>query len=163
MIEVCRFKSVRKIEREMLVRSCKKGDSSDLFDWRNDPYTRQMSLNTDPVPRDVHESWFANRREDTNCSLYIGEVDGEKIGVVRFDYDPSRRRAEISINLNPLFRGKKMAYPFLLESIQAFRGKRSCPIFALVRIENIASRKVFEASGFNEVKIENGVCEFILT
>jgi L-amino acid N-acyltransferase YncA len=160
---ICRFKSIKSNESAMFVRSCEEDDINDLFAWRNDPVTREMSLNTDPVSKVAHEKWFAQKQQDTNCFLYIGEKVGEKVGVVRFDYDPYRMLAEVSINLNPLLRGKKISSPLLLSSVEAFREVRLCPIFALVRVENVASRKLFKASGFCEQKFANGVCEFILS
>ncbi|WP_430474773.1 GNAT family N-acetyltransferase [Thalassospira lucentensis] len=149
-------------EKKMFIRSCDEHDSEDLFAWRNDPLTREMSLSTDLVSKAVHERWFANKCSDPNCSLYIGEKGGEKTGVVRFDYDPAKILAEVSINLNPQFRGKRISVPFLLVSIEAFHKVRDCPIYACVRDENVASCKLFSKAGFHETKVENGVREFIL-
>ncbi len=41
------------------VRKANESDSRDIFDWRNDELTRQMSHTTDLVEWDGHSAWFA--------------------------------------------------------------------------------------------------------
>ena len=40
-------------------RKANKRDSRDIFDWRNDELTRQMSHTTDLVEWEKHSTWFA--------------------------------------------------------------------------------------------------------
>lgn len=73
-----------------------------LWQWRNDPHTRAMSLNTDIVPYDNHCKWFDSVLCDASQFVYIGIIvdastqtdkrlgdelaqQSEKVGMVRFD------------------------------------------------------------------------------
>ena len=42
----------------LVVRKANDEDSRDIFDWRNDELTRQMSHNTDFVDWDSHSNWL---------------------------------------------------------------------------------------------------------
>ena len=46
-------------------------DSDDIFQWRNDPVTRQMFHSTDPVPRSDHNAWFAHSLTSDARSMWL--------------------------------------------------------------------------------------------
>lgn len=116
------------------VRPATPDDSRRLFDWRNDPVTRAMSLTTDPVPWEVHTLWFATVMNSRNRPIFIGERDGVAIGMVRFDI--SGDLAEISVALAPEARGQRLATPLLRAAIAALHAQRPVAILAEVRPEN---------------------------
>jgi len=77
-------------------------DSKDIWEWRNDELTKQMSITTDSVSWETHSSWYQKSLVNPNRYLYIGFLnDSEKIGMCRFDLDSNTNIAEVSINLNP--------------------------------------------------------------
>ena len=80
-----------------------------------------------------------------------------KIAVVRFDISESG--ALVSINLNPIKRGKNLAKVSLIKSIEFFSNKypSTKKLFAEVNEENIASKKTFLGVGFEKFKVENHV------
>ncbi len=80
-------------------------DCRDLFEWRNDALTREMSLESDPVPFATHQVWFEKSLAQASRILAIAEKEGQKIGMVRFDLT-TPDTATISINLNPAWRGR---------------------------------------------------------
>ena len=88
------------------VRKANESDSRDIFEWRNDELTRQMSHTTDLVEWDGHSAWFAASLANTKRLLVICEDEStdEKVAIVRFDIEDER--ALISINLSPQMRGK---------------------------------------------------------
>ena len=90
----------------MKIRQANIDDSNDIFEWRNDPITRQMSCDSDVVTFSTHNKWFENSLHNKNRYLLIAEEEGRKISVVRFDIKKEKSTAEININLNPLERGK---------------------------------------------------------
>jgi len=131
-------------------RAAEEADSAEIFAWRNDPVTRQMSLTTAPVSLEAHQAWFAaTLADETRCLLVCFDgTTSQKLAVVRFDLEGSA--ALMSINLNPIQRGKGLAQPCLRQAL-AFLSK-SHPQVTLVRAEikteNIPSRRSFEAVGF---------------
>lgn len=137
-------------------------DSDDLFVWRNDPQTRVMSLSSTQVAKSDHQTWFHRKLVDENCHILIAEEDDDKIGVVRFDIAPELDQAEVSINLNPDFRGKKLSQILLEKGVKLFREQCDVKIYATVRESNLASRKIFEANGFTLVSNGEGILRYIL-
>ena len=143
----------------LVVRKVNDGDSIDIFDWRNDALTRQMSHKTDYVEWDRHSNWFSTSLTNENKLLIMCEKKDtlEKIAIVRFDVDEGR--ALISINLNPNQRGKSLAKLCLTNSIDYFSKYFSDinKIVAEIKKENITSEKTFLGIGFEKYNVENEV------
>ena len=143
----------------LVVRKVNDGDSIDIFDWRNDALTRQMSHKTDYVEWDRHSNWFSTSLTNENRLLIMCEKKDtlEKIAIVRFDVDEGR--ALVSINLNPNQRGKGLAKVCLVNSINYFLKYFSDTkkIVAEIKEDNIASQKTFLGIGFKKYNLENNV------
>jgi UDP-2,4-diacetamido-2,4,6-trideoxy-beta-L-altropyranose hydrolase len=124
-------------------------DCHDLWLWRNDPHTRAMSISMHEVDWVTHQGWFRRVLADPHRTILIGMVGEDKIGMCRFDsLSTSPPRVETSINLNPGYRGRRLAVPLLRASICAYRARSDDEIVAQVRDENMASIRTFERSGF---------------
>jgi RimJ/RimL family protein N-acetyltransferase len=123
-------------------------DIYDIFEWRNDPLTLAMFINENKVSWKEHEEWFKNMLENSTKKLYIGTIDNQKIGICRFDYDKFSTSSEISINMNPLMRGKKISFQFLNEAIKKYKEINNSTLKATVKRENFASIKIFKKSAF---------------
>lgn len=132
----------------MIVRPATEHDSEDVLLWRNDPLTRRMSHNSQPVRREDHESWFATSLKDPKRRFAVCEANSTKLAIVRFDIKGDS--ALVSINLNPEERGKNLAKPCLQSAIEYLQslepGIRS--LNAEIKQENIGSQRVFEQVGF---------------
>lgn len=141
------------------IRRAHQSDSKDIFDWRNDALTRQMSHTTDLVQWDEHNTWFAASLKNQNRLLLICEDENlnKKIAVVRFDI--KNDRALISINLSPSMRGKGKAKSCLIDAIKHFKTihKKVKIIDAEVISANIASQRSFSSVGFILTKKDNNV------
>ena len=140
----------------MKIREANVNDSKDIFEWRNDPITRQMSFNSDVVTFSTHNKWFENSLHNKNKYLLIVEEKGRKISVVRFDIKEEKSTAEISINLNPLERENKFSSTVISKSISYFNivnNKRIKTIIAKIKKKNIASKCSFMKCGF-KLKLE---------
>lgn len=120
-------------------------DSKMIWEWRNDPLTRQMSRNQDFIPWESHKEWYKNSKN----ALLIAMHESQPIGVMRFDsIDPTT--AEININLAPTQRGHGLGTQVLLAaSRHAFLHMSLNEIVAQIKAENAASKKAFEAAGFH--------------
>ena len=145
-----------------IVRRADERDSRDIFDWRNDELTVEMSHTTDVVEWDGHSRWFAASLTDHNKLLVIceEEITAEKVAVVRFDVEDDR--ALISINLSPLMRGKGKAKACLKDAIQYFISvyPNVGSIDAEIKSVNVASQRSFEGVGFELVKREADILVF---
>ena len=136
------------------VRKANESDSRDIFDWRNDELTRQMSHTTDLVGWGGHSAWFAASLTNTKRLLVICEDEetDEKVAIVRFDVKDER--ALISINLSPQMRGKRKAKGCLRDAISFFQKCFSDVRFidAEIKSINISSQQSFMGVGFVRVK-----------
>ncbi|MFD9899667.1 GNAT family N-acetyltransferase [Mesorhizobium sp. NPDC059025] len=111
-------------------------DARLLFDWRNEPLTRAMSVNAEPVTWEAHLKWLSARLARPDPGLYICEEDGNALGMVRVDDD------QISYSVDMNFRGKGVATRMLTLARHHFGPKR-----ARIKRNNEASAKVATKAG----------------
>ena len=133
-------------------------DALDVFIWRNDPVSRKMSFNSYEIPFKDHLSWFESSLTSDLRKLFIGQLEGLKVGICRFDIDKLTREAEVSVNLNPKMRGKGLSKTFLRLSLEEFQQHYKLNIFAKIKKENLASISLFESVGFKKALITS--CEY---
>jgi hypothetical protein len=124
-------------------------DSSDVLTWRNNPVSREMSINSSVISQVEHSNWFAEMLANANHIGLIGEINGQKIGVIFMVI--SGGTSKVSINLNPLHRGKGFAGSLLRSSI--LEVQKIFPtvqqFIAKIKDTNPASMKIFVQNGFN--------------
>ena len=133
---------------ELVVRLATQEDSQDMLFWRNDPYTCAMCGTREIVSATRHQEWFSFALRDPLARIFIGEFNGKKLGVCRFNFDPERNLAEVSINMNPLMRGKGLSKEFLRLSVIQYYIEKPIRLIAQIRRENNASIKLFASGGF---------------
>ena len=134
------------------IRPAESSDGPPLFEWRNDPVSRAASAHTHEVAWEDHVVWLAEMLTSPLHRLYLAEeadVDGA-VGMVRFDIDDADESADVSINLNPVHRGRGVGLAVLTAAIVAFDAERESPmrLHAVIRPENQASIRLFVAAGF---------------
>lgn len=136
----------------MLLRRAKIEDALDVLAWRNDPHTRAMSRDGAPVDQQAHLKWFTGAVDNPSRLLLIGEVGDDAVGMVRFDR--ADEAWEVSINLSPASRGRRLAAPLLAGALEVFADLNpGLPVLASIRPENAASLKLFKALGFCSVGV----------
>jgi RimJ/RimL family protein N-acetyltransferase len=138
----------------MKLRHAVKQDLADILAWRNDAVTRAMSRSPEPVDAAGHNAWFTAALSDPARVLLIGELDGGKVGMVRIDRG---HETEVSINLNPAFRGRGLS----LDLLNAALATETGPILAVIRPNNAASIRLFEWAGFVRTGFEGGFFRYI--
>jgi RimJ/RimL family protein N-acetyltransferase len=142
------------------VREAGPTDSATLFEWRNDAHTRSASLNTDEISWESHDAWFRASLVSEKRHIFMIETslnaETRSIGMCRFDVEGET--AEVSINLDPVMRGKGLAVGALRSAITYFWNTepRNTEVVAQVREENTASLRLFERVGFRR-KSSDGV------
>ena len=134
---------------KLTVNKATENDSADIWKWRNDTQTRQMSITTDEVSWESHSNWYSNSLKNINRYLYVGTIDAtKKVGMCRFDIDATKKTAEVSINLNPDFRNKKISPLLLQTAIDVFTKAQNVDLTATIKKENTASIKCFGSCNF---------------
>jgi len=76
-----------------------KSDSRKIFEWRNNFKIRQISRNSKAISWNLHQNWFDEILANENRELVLGSLEGNTVGVVRFDI--KNDIAEVSIYLVP--------------------------------------------------------------
>lgn len=150
------------------VRRASQADSRDLWHWRNDPATRSASLTSDEVAWKHHTEWFDRILTHPESVIYIGESPGvleTSVGMCRFDIVPAASSAEVSINLNPVHRGKRLSKELLATAIEKFHHDFTTvsQLTAFIRESNVASKKLFTSVGFSRVSQTDGVGAYVLS
>jgi|GEM_PF-1928795 len=133
-------------------------DSRDIWAWRNDETTRMMSINNEEITWEAHCHWFERILQASDIWTYIA-LDGyaNKVGVCRFDLDPSGNFASVSINLNPLLRGQGRGTEVVRTGVSTFWADyRTVPIRALIKKDNHASLRCFLKAGFQREPNDEG-------
>ena len=145
----------------MLCRLITLDDSKDVLGWRNDVSSRKMSINPGVIKPVEHAVWFANMLDNGSHIGIVGEINNEKIGVVfvLIHEDTSK----VSINLNPLHRGKGFGGSLLRNSILEVQKRfpKLQQFTAEIKDTNIASRKIFVQNGFSMHKKKLGSSIYI--
>lgn len=127
----------------MTFRAAGMEDARRLFEWRNDPQTREASRSSDPIPWESHIAWLTQRLGAKEPHLYIVEIDGVPIGTFRIDGE------EISYTIALESRGKRLGHPMLAMAAKCFGPKT-----ALVKRRNIASARVAQEAGHKVVILD---------
>lgn len=132
---------------EFTIRPLKKEDSRRVWEIRNHPVARANSTNSEEIPFEKHEAWFAKKyfaSADNHC--FILEVENSVIGYCRLDYDSEKDHYVSSIALDRIYHGKGLGHALLRESLTRFSTPKA--IFAEVKKSNIASMWLFKKNGF---------------
>jgi UDP-2,4-diacetamido-2,4,6-trideoxy-beta-L-altropyranose hydrolase len=117
--------------------------------WRNDPTAVRFSTTGRAVSEEEHERWFATiRRADSRTKLWIGEEDGAPVGQVRIDADDDG--GTVSIAVGAEHRGRGIGTAMLRALLaEVSRASGTEHLIALVRPDNAASLRAFQAVGFH--------------
>ena len=137
-----------------------------IWEWRNDPITRKMSVNSEKVSWEEHTSWYEKVLLDKCRKLYVGEEGGIPIGVVRFDKcDDEEYVYEVSINISPTSRRKGFGKQLLTNGIRRLlKEVDNCKfIRAEVKNDNESSNKLFISYGFIFIEDESGMNSYELS
>ncbi len=124
-------------------------DARCLFEWRNDPETRQNSFNKQILRWDEHHSWFKKQLDNNERLLYLAIKHNDAVGMIRLDKMSSNSEWEISWTIAPLFRERGIGK----EMLKAAVNKIDKTLIARILKGNTISEKIAANAGF--IKIDD--------
>ena len=146
-------------DRPLGVRRAEAADEGMLLEWANDPVTRANGFNPNLITPDEHHRWYLLKLRDRDCRFYIVEALGTPVGQVRFDREGPDWT--ISYALAPPFRGRRLASRVLEAAMAKLSsGGEGGLLLALVKGQNVASRRVFEGLDFAASSDADGAIEY---
>lgn len=111
------------------MRAAEDTDVQLLLEWRNEIETRRASFSMEPVTLEQHMAWFARRKQ----FIQIAMIDKVRAGgQIRVEL------GEVSYSVDRRMR----CYGIGTQMVRAVMGAE--PLIARVKVENLASRRVFE-------------------
>ena len=123
-------------------------DSYEIFKWRNDPFSKQMSLTKNDITWEDHSIWMQAVINNHNNVVYIALYDeNNKIGICRF-FEDIEFKIKVSINLNPNFRGRHLSSKVLSLCVNDFRTNSARPLHAIIDKSNLRSLSIFKKCNF---------------
>lgn len=131
------------------LRKAKGEDVFDVFQLSNEEYVRKYSINTAKIEWEDHKVWFENILKSNNHVFYVvTDNTDEFLGQLRYKIENDS--ATISISLCKSISGKGLSKILVKKSIELIREERTGlkNIIAYVSNDNIASKKLFESTGF---------------
>ena len=145
---------------DITIRRAELSDMSAILEWRNDQLTRQMFRDGSEVFPDYNKKWFRCAMKDDRRNIFISQAGDDKICMVRFD-EFELNRFDVSINMNPAWRGKRLSKRVLADSINFLRTFKTVDLItAEVKNINVASKKIFIANGFVIVREDGEYCVY---
>jgi UDP-2,4-diacetamido-2,4,6-trideoxy-beta-L-altropyranose hydrolase len=136
---------------ELGIRNASASDVMSYFNWVNDPKVRDSALQSTPIDFATHVQWFEQRLIDPRSKLLIMEIGGLPVAQLRLESKDGIINIDYSVD--ELVRGRGWGRHLIEMGMQSLtRGDRDRhDIRAVVKLENIASQKIFESLGFTEL------------
>ena len=132
-------------------------DKIQLLDWANEFNVRKNSLNSNIITQEDHDEWFESKIKNPNCKIYIAKnIISNNLGQIRLDLKNNIWYIDYSVDYS--IRGLGLGRLLVQKVIEL---NPNSSFAAIVKLENLASIKIFESLGFNKTKIDNQI-KFIL-
>lgn len=125
------------------------GDGPLLYEWRNHPSVRLVSIQTAEIDDGAHERWMTAVLADPVRHLLVAEIGRQPVGCIRFD-GTEKNAAEVSLYLDPGLQGFGLG-PKLLRAGECFISDRLAHPFTItakIVSGNAASQQLFVGCGY---------------
>lgn len=125
-------------------------DTKVYYAWANSKEVRQNAFSKNPISFDDHQKWFNKKLNSPSSYMFIGSDNNILIGQVRFDRSDEPKEFVVDIHLAPGCFGKGYGKELLKRALEKLTQSVDKPfnIVALIFESNTASKKCFEANGF---------------
>ncbi len=130
------------------LRSAKRSDTRNIYDWRNTAETRRHAFNPSPINFERHAQWFEDVLANPKVALLVGERNCTALGVLRYDLDGAT--AGISVYLVPGHAGRGLGSSLIEAGTRWLRARhpKIRRIVAEISPDNAASLGAFANAGF---------------
>ncbi len=139
------------------MRVVNEGDVHLLFNWSNEASVRNNALNSDFILWEDHVKWFNKKINSQNSMLSIFEINHTPIGQIRVDKLEDENYWLIDYSIDLLERGKGYGGIMLEQFMQE---NNTLKLKAIVKLNNIASQKVFEKLDFIKINEVNNLITY---
>lgn len=125
-----------------------------IMEWRNDPVARKMSYRTTPFTFDqFYPEFLETFFSIPDLPPFFVWYEEKPVAFIRFRNEeimqaPEQHSIEISINIAPKERGKRLSVPILKEVTKIVAAKGYDVIIADIKQENTLSQKAFTQAGY---------------
>ncbi len=138
-----------KIDLQIDLRRATLGDKDIIFEWANDEIVRKNSFNSECIKYETHSNWYDGKINDKESIYFIGQIQDQLIGLVRFDRDnQDMNNVVIGIQIDRHYRGKGLASMLLEKGCNEYLKIKQTEIIAYIKEDNLASIRSFEKAGF---------------
>jgi UDP-2,4-diacetamido-2,4,6-trideoxy-beta-L-altropyranose hydrolase len=144
---------VRTLRRPAVhLRAATRDDCRLWWTWRNERETRRVSFHSKEIPLQSHIAWYHESLANPRRRMFIvGNDAQEPIGFVRLDLADDT--AEISLGLAPEHRGRGYGEAVIRRAAsETLAAGDADVVTAMVKEQNIASRRVFEQADFRVIE-----------
>lgn len=123
-----------------------------IMEWRNDDITRLNSFNQNKFTFEQFKIIFFNKYFENSIPPLFAKFNNKNIAFIG-SLDIDKNCVEISINIDPQFRGKKLAVPIIKSFINyiLINNPEIKTINAKIKSFNKASIRCFEKAGFKYI------------
>ena len=142
------------------LRNATKEDEEITYLWVSDPAIRKYAFNREQVLYEDHSKWFWEKLSSPNCEFYIFELGERPIGSMRIDIVGNV--GNINYLLDSTMHGKgygseliRMGEKKIMNRIDSVKELR-----AIVLVENVASKRIFERQGYTVLNVSTSQIEF---
>lgn len=137
------------------LRPAKWQDCEQIWQWANEPTTRQASFQSNPISWEDHVQWFQQKLADEHCEFWLAiDTQDCPIGQVRFD-PISTEMTQISLSVDLHYRNQGLGVEILKAAVQQiFRDSKILAISAWIKPENLVSIRTFEMVQFSKIGTE---------
>jgi UDP-2,4-diacetamido-2,4,6-trideoxy-beta-L-altropyranose hydrolase len=137
------------------LRPAKWSDCEQIWQWTNDPTTRQASFQSDLILWEPHCQWFQQQLDDADSLFWIAlDRHDRPVGQVRFQ-GSSTTMPVISMSVDPAYRQQGFGTEILTMAIDKLLRETSVlGISAWIKAENLSSIRSFEKVQFVKIRTE---------
>lgn len=141
---------------EVVLRPATIQDAALLLAWRNDPLTRQQSVQNHQISEKEHLNWLQQTLKNPHRLLFIAEQNQQAVGTVRADLMHADTVWQISWTVAPEARGRGLGKKLVHQLIDLL----DKPVEALIKQDNYASQRIASAAGLVQVSQDGDLLRY---
>lgn len=135
----------------MHIKAAQIDDSKMIFEWANDLQVRRMAFSCEKIKREAHKEWFQKKLNSPYSFIYIAVKNNQPVGQIRFDVTCDNK-ANVDVHTGPCTRAKGLGSKIIaLGTRRFFKDCTVNEVHAVIKEENVISRRAFQKAGFKEL------------